>query len=240
MPRKVLYYCDQIISPTQDIRLITLLPQGDDHLHFTPGQYCEVCLPSGATLPLSMANAPDLSGRLDFHLRVFPDSMAQAFLDLLLAKLPISLIGPYGQFTLNRIRCQKLLFLAGGMGFAPIQSLLTALLAQPKSTPCHVFWGLKRLADGYALSLLESWKKTHAHFDYTIAISEPNNDRDWMGERGWIHEILMRYYPKLANTQVFACGPQEMVVEAYQQYRKMGLTPEHFVSDLLQPVTEPL
>lgn len=233
----VLYVCDEIYAPTKDIRLITLKPLNEP-MHFQPGQYIEAHLPDGQTLPLSLANVPTADGKLTFHLRIFPGTLAIAFVEAVADNRPLALQGPYGTAVLAQITKHHMpLFVAGGVGFAPIQGLLSTLLAQTPQTPCHLFWGIKHSDDLYALPLLKQWQAAHPHFKYTLILSDLDCPH-WTAERGLVHHAVVKQYPSLAQMTVFACGPQAMIDAAFPLFQKHELSKKQFISD--SPVSPPL
>lgn len=229
------YRVDEILSPTKDIRLITLHPI-QQSMSFEAGQYIEAILPNGNRLPLSIANAPKPNGSISFHIRLVPNTLAVVLMNTLLIDKTLTVAGPFGNATGAKLSHSQTLFLAGGVGFAPIQSILSALLDSQNTGFYHLFWGVKYPKEIYAGDLLQRWKRENQNFDYTLAISEPFFDPNWKGERGLVHTCLLRHYPELSSFYVVASGPQAMIDVAYPLFCKKGLSPERFISDAPLPI----
>jgi sulfhydrogenase subunit gamma (sulfur reductase) len=96
---------------------------------FLPGQFLELSLPGIGEVPISYCGLPGDSGAIELCIR----HLGHVTLALQRA-LPgdqVGLRGPFGQgFPLVSYENRDLLLIAGGLGMAPLRSLLLALLAQ--------------------------------------------------------------------------------------------------------------
>lgn len=228
------YRLHSLICKTSDITLFTLLPESKNKIVYQAGQYVEAALPNNHWIPLSIANAPRTDGLLTFQIRhnkAHP--LATTLLDELERKKNLTLRGPFGHCTLKRaFSSTKLLFLAGGTGFAPLNALLEEALENPVTRELHLFWGISHPLDAYAEENLLSWQKAVPQFKFEIVLSNPKFYPDWTGKTGWVHEELARSYPNLEEYGVFVSGPYRMVERAFTHFTQQGLKKEHFYSDL--------
>lgn len=215
---------------TEDICLLQFKPQNDP-IVYTPGQYVLAILPDGQKIALSIAG--ESQGILEFHLR-HNDSqpLAQKLLAHIEITPTISMEGPYGQSTTAQLQLHKpVLFLSGGTGFAPFQSLIAAILNSSYQQKISLYWGIRRPQDAYALSLIEKWQQKHAHFEFNLILSE-NIPKRWLGATGLLPDFVSQKYNDMSNLQVFASGPLAMVKQALQKCVAKGLLRDLFYTDL--------
>lgn len=233
MTNTYLYICQTNIAVTSDISLLSLTPL-NLALPYQAGQYVEVLLRSGESLLLSIANAPQQSGQLEFHLR--HDSahpLAQLFLDELNEAPTVALRGPFGVSTLEQATSldERLIFVAGGTGFAPIKALLETALTE-KRPSLILYWGIKRPEDAYEMALLEKWKENHPHFEYTLVLSDPSITTSWHTATGLVHDHVAKMHQDMKDLCLFASGPFEMIKRAQDLFSLNGLRHDRFISDM--------
>lgn len=123
--------------------------------------------------------------------------------------------------------CQRF-FVAGGSGFALIKAPLEKLLQENSSYPIHIYWGVRQAADLYQHDWLVNWCQQHDNIDYTPVISE--QDADWKGATGKVHEKVLQDFANLENQLVYLCGPPDMQQSAKQGFLAAGLNEQHFIA----------
>ncbi len=228
-----LYICQDAVAKTHDISILSLTPLSHA-LDYQAGQYVEVLLRSGDCLLLSIANAPQSDGRIEFHLRHdAAHPLAQVFFNELQTAPTIALRGPFGDSTLAQALPSEeaLIFLAGGTGFAPLKALLEEALPQ-QQRPLFLYWGIRRPEDGYQASLLQQWQKQFEHFAYTLVLSEPTSVQ-WHAPIGLAHDHVASMHPDMTKLCLFASGPFEMIKAAHNLFTAQGLQKSRFISDML-------
>ena len=233
MMKEYFYHCQQMIAYTKDITLFSLFPTDNNILNYVPGQYVEVILTSGDILPLSIANTPSQDGHLEFHIRHDTNHhLAQQFIRAVEKDRKIHLLGPKGNARLARAKnAKKILFVAGGTGFAPINALLEQAISQ-NIFEIHLYWGVRRPEDAYKEELLKKWQQDNRQFQYEIILSEPEHYPNWQGAVGLVHEYAAKRNPSMQEYCVFASGPYPMIKQAKRLFSKQGLLADHFISDM--------
>jgi NAD(P)H-flavin reductase len=96
---------------------------------FLPGQFLDISLPGVGETPISYCGIPSPDGTIELCIR----HIGHVTLPLrnAVAGNAVGLRGPFGHgFPLEVYRDQDLLLIAGGIGMAPLRSLLLALLKQ--------------------------------------------------------------------------------------------------------------
>lgn len=233
MVNTFIYECTHIFSPAPDISILRLYPH-QEKISFVPGQYVEASF-NGIKLPLSIANLPQ-EDYLEFHLRHDDKHpFAQALLQYLQQTKKISLQGPTGKMILSAAASlSKIIFLAGGTGFAPIKALLREALFLPSSLkPLYLYWGVRRPQDAYDENLLKEWQQQFTHFQFEIVLSEPQSYPRWRGACGLVPHYLAQQHQDLVAATVFASGPYAMVQAAKTLLTAQSLPLNQLISDLL-------
>ena len=64
---------------------------------------------------------------------------------------------------------------------------------------------------------------------YVPVLSRENEK--WNGERGYVQEVVVKQKIDLTDTQVYACGSNNMINAARQMFIENGLPKNHFFSD---------
>jgi len=134
--------------------------------------------------------------------------------------------GPKGTFFLRKAS-RSLLFLATGTGIAPIISILKSLDKKggyKQDQPILIFWGNRCPEDFF-------WQPDFEHLsiDFTKVCSRP--DQNWVGEVGYVQDVVLTKYPRLVDYTVYACGSNVMIQAAKQHFIKAGLPEDQFYSD---------
>ena len=210
------------------IRFVVKLPKGET-FQYLPGQYIDFLLEDGRRRSFSIANAPN-GETLEMHLRIAPGGR---FAHWVQNEMPERAIlrfeGPLGAFYLREDSSRPILMMAGGTGFAPLKAILESLFANRLERPVHLFWGARSRNDLYLHSLVEEWTTRHPLFRYTPVLSEP--DADWQGARGFVHEALLREYPRLDGHEAYLSGPPVMVRAGKDAFIAAGLDADHLHYD---------
>ncbi len=120
------------ISPlTADTSLLILHTEPDHPVasSFLPGQFLEFSLPGVGEIPVSYCGYPSVNGSIELCIRHVGHVTTP--LKIALPGDSVGLRGPFGRgFPLPSFAGQDLLLIAGGLGMAPLRSLLLALLQQ--------------------------------------------------------------------------------------------------------------
>jgi len=94
---------------------------------FVPGQFVQLSVPGGGEVPISPADLPAGDGSLELCVRRV--GHVTELLHRARAGAPLGIRGPFGTgFPLQEMEFRPVLLLAGGLGIAPLRSLLMHLL----------------------------------------------------------------------------------------------------------------
>lgn len=206
------------------------LPREDTPFRWLPGQYIDFLLADGRRRSFSIANAWAADAPLELHLRLTPGGrFARYVQEEMPPRAILRFEGPLGAFYLREDSDRPVLMMAGGTGFAPIKAMLEQVFARDAKRRFHLFRGVRSQRDLYLDELLQRWSAEHANFHCTSVLSEP--DESWTGERGFVHEALLRAYPELAGYEVYISGPPMMVQAGKRAFVAAGLDADHLFYD---------
>jgi len=219
------------ITPvTHDMRHLVLKLIEPTEIKFFPGQYMDISVPgSEETRSFSMANTSSRdSGQLEFVIKVYPDGLFSSFLDTRLAvgdRLDIT--GPFGVFTLREGLDERLIFVGGGAGMAPILALLRSMAERGINRKATYYYGARTRKDLCFEDELRALEEALPNFKYVPALSE----EEWEGETGLITDVVKRHEENLKGAHAYVCGPPPMVEAAMAVLTRLGVAEKQIFYD---------
>jgi len=206
---------------THDIKGVRLVIESGGPFTFSAGQYAQVEFGPGMSKHYSMANTP-AEPELEFQIRHMPGGKTSAYVATRLKvgdALKVS--GPLGASYLRDQHAGPVLLVAGGSGFAPMQSILGTLLGRDYTAPVTLYFGVRSERDLYRERLLKDLAAKHANFGYHVVLSEQKGER---GRRyGLVHEALAQDRADLDGHNAYLAGPPVMVEAATAVLEARGL-----------------
>jgi NAD(P)H-flavin reductase/quinol-cytochrome oxidoreductase complex cytochrome b subunit len=216
------------------IRMKLSLPP-DQNLSFEAGQYINFVLDDGQRRAFSFANAPQVQGPIELHVRLIPGGRFTTHVfEQLKVGDTLRFEGPHGHFVLQP-GSAPIIFVAGATGFAPIKSIVEDAFARGVSRPMWLYWGVRKPADLYLRELAESWQREHPDFHFVPVLSEATEQDAWDGRRGLVHEAILQDFPNMAGHEVYVCGSARMVESAIPAFVAQGLSDDACFSDAFIP-----
>ncbi len=106
-----------------------------------------------------------------------------------------------------------MVFVGGGVGMAPLRSMIHRQLSRPQHEPLTFFYGARSDDDLLYRDEFDALSEANNGFHWTAALSEP--DTHWQGERGFIHTVLnekfLKQHPAPHSCDYYLCGPPLMI-----------------------------
>jgi sulfhydrogenase subunit gamma (sulfur reductase) len=209
----------QLYLPTfvriQDIRQLTELekvftielPNGN-LLGHRPGQFVEVSVLGVGEAPISISSSPSRSTR-SFELCVRRVGDVTGALHSLKPGDKVGIRGPFGRgFPIEKFRGKDLLFAPGGLGLAPLRSLINQVLDERAMFGrIVILYGARTPAELLFKDELRRWGERD---DIELYLSVDRGDESWTGNTGVITTLFrdISVYPR--NTVAVTCGPPVM------------------------------
>jgi 3-phenylpropionate/trans-cinnamate dioxygenase ferredoxin reductase subunit len=138
--------------------------------------------------------------------------------------------GPYGTFSMDEHECKSMVFIAGGIGSAPVMSMLRTLAARKCKNQLTFFYGNPTWESIIYREKLEELKQ-ELNLNLIHVLEKPSED--WEGEKGFINiEVLKRYLPEdYQETVFFICGPLPMIEAVEPCLHELEVPPTQIFSE---------
>ncbi|MGN5139934.1 MOSC N-terminal beta barrel domain-containing protein [Aeromonas sp. 164P] len=127
---------------------------------------------------------------------------------------------PAGEFHLGRDR--HLLLLSAGSGVTPMLSIARTLALRGELGDVHFMHLCRSEADIPAASELHALAQQG--MTLTLILSQP--DTHWQGLRGRLDDVHLKQVKKLAEREVFICGPHGFMADAAARLVALGVPAE--------------
>ena len=230
------YDCEVVAieNLTYDIKGVRFkLPEGTK-LNYKAGQYMQITAPAYGKLKrttyraYSLASIPNDEGYLDFCIRQVPRGIVTTYIhEHMQIGDTVTLSGPYGDFYL-RDSDKEIIFIAGGSGLSPVQSMISEMLAKGTSNrKATFFFGACTYNDLYYVDKFRTIEYENPWFKYIPALSNEEVVSDDCSS-GLITEVVDMYYHDLLNHEAYLCGSPGMINACNEVLIRKGM-PESLI-----------
>jgi CDP-4-dehydro-6-deoxyglucose reductase len=212
---------------TDDIFKIVLRIPPNSNFNFNSGQYVNI-IKGNLTRSYSIANSSNHKNQLEFFIKKYTNGlMSEYFFKEAKINDLLRLEGPIGTFFLRDSSFKNIIFLATGTGIAPINSILEELDKSHEQYQNKNLWVI--VGARYQEDLF--WKPNFKNLNIKYIPVLSRQDSDWNGEKGYVQDIVLKQQIDLENTQVYACGSNEMIKSAKELFFRNNLKENNFFSD---------
>lgn len=233
------YLVEEVRPEPGDSYSISIRPEKPGKgLKFQPGQFAWITIwHSPFALrehPFSIASsAEDETLRLEFTIKERGDFTKR--IKSIKPGLRVYVDAPYGSFSPDRYPAPGYVFIAGGIGIAPIMSMLRTFRDRGDKRPLMLFYSNKKYERAPFIQELEKLKQ---ELDLKVINIIENPGPGWQGERGFIsRQILEKYLPpERALFHYFICGPDAMMDSVEHNLYAIGISISRFHSELFNLV----
>ena len=183
------------------------LPSGFSIDH-QPGQFVEVSILGIGEAPISICSSPARSNG-SFELCVRRVGKLTDAIHRMRAGDMIAVRGPFGHgFPINRFQGKDIVFIAGGLGLAPLRSLITEVLDERgKYGRVALLYGARTPRDFLFPDDLKAWSERQ-DIECHVTVDRPGDD--WDGPVGVITTLLPKVNFPARNTVAAIVGPPVM------------------------------
>jgi NAD(P)H-flavin reductase len=131
--------------------------------------------------------------------------------------------GPYGNsFPMDQMEGQDLVFVAGGIGLAPVRCVIWhALDLRAKYKNITIVYGARSVGDLVYRRELEEWAK-RTDIKLVTTVDPGGETKDWTGQVGFVPTVLEKTAPKGTNASAIVCGPPIMIKFTLPVLQKLG------------------
>lgn len=133
---------------------------------------------------------------------------------------------PRGSFTLHRDITRPAVFLAGGIGIAPIHSILQSATQERLPHKLYLFYSNREAADAAFMDELQSMAAQNPNLTLVLTVTR-HPALAWPYEIGHItREMLIRYLFGLNGPVYYIAGPSGMVTGMTDLLVSSGVSPD--------------
>jgi CDP-4-dehydro-6-deoxyglucose reductase len=201
------------------IAALHLLAPRSQRLRFLAGQSVKLSA-LGMSGRYAIASCPCEERHIEIQVLHKPDD---AFSELLFGGLKahdnVEVEGPYGEFVLEDASTRPVIFVAFGVGFAPVKSLIQHAMSLDLAESMDLHW-LADEAGHYQHNLCRAWTDALDNFTY-VPHAQSADVESTMAK-------IVTDYPDLHRFDVYAAGTEAQLQIAKRLFLKQDLPEQHW------------
>ncbi len=205
-------------------------------LDFKAGQYVQVCceLPwEKAIRAYSLSSSPKTDDEFSLDVQLVEGGIVSTWLHGCQAGSILDFTGPYGDMYVKD--SSSVLLIAGGVGLAPMRSIVSYLIETGYEGKITLFHGVRSKRNLYCEDDYKKLSKKYKNFEYIPVLSEPALEDGWTGSTGLVTTTVGEWLKENTQTQIgmqaYLCGPSKMMEAATSILVMNGVAPENIHSD---------
>ena len=174
---------------------------------FDAGQFVEVSLFGVGEAPISISSAPSKQGFIELCVRDAGD--VTGALHRKRCGDVIGIRGPFGRgFPFEEMKGNDILLVAGGLGIAPLKSLINHIHdTRHEFGKVTILYGSRTPSEILFRRQFDMWEHRQ-DFDLILTVDQP--DESWSGETGLVTKLFDRLEIDPDNTYSAICCPPVM------------------------------
>ncbi|MGE5679569.1 MAG: FAD/NAD(P)-binding protein [Bacillota bacterium] len=216
---------------TKTFKLAFIDPEISESFTFKAGQFGEYSSFGEGESTFCIASSPTRKGYIECSFKVV-GKVTTALKNKDIGDL-VGFRGPYGNsFPIEDMFEKNLLFIGGGIGLAPLRSLIwNCLDLRERFKDITILYGARSVSDLCYKDELKQWEeRTDIKFIKTV---DPGGQTpEWDGKIGFVPTVLKEMAPPAENTVAITCGPPIMIKFLLKALEPMGFKPEQIVTTL--------
>ncbi|MFH1414245.1 MAG: FAD/NAD(P)-binding protein [Candidatus Omnitrophota bacterium] len=212
---------EDVKQETPTIKTFVFRPKQE--FAFRTGEFIELTVPGLGEAPFTPSSDPSKTDTID--VTIMNVGMVTSKLHTMKKGDLVGIRGPYGKgYPLGKFKNKDVLVVGGGVGLAPLRSLLFTLFSDMKSYKKVVLrYGARTPKDLVYKESLPSWaRKKKVNVVTTVDVGEPK----WRGNVGLVTTILNKLPVNLKNAVAIVCGPPIMMKFVAMKLSEVGFKPK--------------
>lgn len=196
---------------------------------YKQGQFMEVSVLGFGEAPISITSSPSRTGFLELTIRAA--GMVTQAIHRLNTGDCVYLRGPYGNaFPFAEIKGKNIYFVAGGIGLAPLRSLINLVFDNRKDFKhVKILYGSKSADDLCFKDELEKWKKM-PDTEVWLTVDRPCDG--WGCRVGVVTELWKDTHIDSKNAVSIVCGPPIMMKFVIARLTESGFADKDIIMTL--------
>lgn len=223
-----------IVDETNDTRTFKLQFKDEEtakSFSFKAGQFGEYSLFGEGESTFCIASSPTRSGYIECSFKKV-GKVTSALTKLDIGDV-IGFRGPYGNyFPVEEMKGKNVLFIAGGIGLAPVRCVIWNVLDLRKDfKDVTIVYGARSVDDLVYKNELDEWQSM-PDVKTVVTVDPGGQSNDWKGEVGFVPAIVEKVAPQSENTIAIVCGPPIMIKFTIPVLTKLGFAEENIITTL--------
>ena len=192
----------------------------------------------------SMANYPEERGIIMLNVRIasppprlpdVPPGLMSSYIFDLKPGDEVTISGPFGDFFAKDTD-NEMIFIGGGAGMAPMRSHIFDQFRRLHTNRKVTYWyGARSLREAFYIEDFDTIAAESENFKWHLALSEPQEEDNWEGYTGFIHQVLFDNYladhPAPEDCEYYICGPPMMNDAIIKMLTDLGVEQENIRFD---------
>lgn len=223
-------------SPDLDVKTFRVRFTDGGSMDFMPGQFVEFSIPGAGECPFGFASMAYPDG--DFDLTIKRTGKVTNIIHALDIGATVWIRGPFGNtFPLELMEDNDLLFVAGGIGLAPLRPFIQYVLDsnnRKKYGKVDMLLAARTSKDHCFTYDYETWggiDKT------TVKQTIDRDEPDWKGLVGFPHNLIKDFTLDFNRLYAVLCGPPIMIKAVQNSLMEMGMPLERIYTTLEMRMT---
>jgi NAD(P)H-flavin reductase len=220
---------EKISRETSDVKLFTVrFKDRKDFAPYKAGQFFMVSVFGHGEAPISITSSPGKKDSLEFAVKQV-GSLTEVLHQMQVGD-EIGLRGPYGNgFPIDPLKGFDLLFVGGGIGLAPLRSLINLTLeSKSEFGKITILYGARTYDDMVFKAELKAGWRPGAQVLTTVDMGENMCD----GNVGLVTTLLPKIKINTQKTKAIVCGPPVMIPFVLKDLTALGFADTHIISTL--------
>ena len=224
----------EIIDESPDTRTFRLKFKDADtanRFEFKAGQFAEYSAFGDGESTFCIASSPTHKEFIECSFKVY-GKVTQSLQRLNVGDT-IGIRGPYGNwFPLDELKGKNLLFIAGGIGMAPVRCVIENVLDwREEYKDITIIYGARSVSDLIYKQEIGEWK-IRPDVKTVVTVDPGGATPSWDGEVGFVPAVLEKTAPASGNTAVILCGPPVMIKFTMPVLTRLGFRDEDVYTTL--------
>ncbi len=196
---------------------------------FCPGQFVQISIFGIGEAPISISSSPFNRNRIGICVRKAGD--VTSAIHKLEKGSCLGIRGPLGKgFPVEEMKGKDLLFIAGGLGLAPLRSLINFVIEKRDDfAKITILYGTKSPDEILFTEELDLWK---AREDIELDITVDKPDDNWSGKSGVITRLIPPLKIVPSNTYALVVGPPIMYKYVLLELQAKQIPDDHIIMSL--------
>ena len=195
-----------------------------EQFNFNAGQFMELSIFGVGEAPISISSAPSKKGFIELCVR--RAGTVTGALHSMRCGDVVGLRGPFGRgFPFEEMKGHDILMVAGGLGIAPLKSLINHIHDERHAFgKVTILLGARNPNEILFRTQFDMWRHRE---DFNLIMTVDQPDETWDGQVGLVTKLFEQVEVDPLNTIGVICGPPVMYRYAIDEMRKKELPVDH-------------